>query len=66
MLPLDLTKLQPPTLPTSGTKIKHVIARWIVLLIMNDGGCSLIFAKVINPNTINATTKSSCITHPMN
>ena len=33
-------------LPTLGTKIKHVIVQWIALLIVEDGKCSLTFAKV--------------------
>jgi hypothetical protein len=46
------------------TKLKRVIAWWIALLIMEDGGCRLIFAKVTNPNIIKAAGKSSRITHP--
>ena len=42
----------PPNLGTSGTKIKRVIDRWIALLVMEDGGCSLTFAKGDNPNII--------------
>ena len=39
MLHLNLPKLLPHDLPTSGTKIKRVMARWITLLIKDDGGC---------------------------
>ena len=35
-------------MPTSPTKIKRVIVWWITLIIMEDGGCTLIFAKVTN------------------
>jgi hypothetical protein len=56
----------PPTLSTSATKIKCVIARWIPLLVVGDDGCGLTFAKVTNPNIINTVAKSSCITHPPN
>ena len=38
--------MPPLYMPASGTKIKHVIARWIALLIVEDGGCSLTFMKV--------------------
>ena len=58
--------MPPPNLLTSGTKIKHVIAQWIALLIMEDGGCSLTIVKVTNPNIIKATAKLSGITHPLN
>jgi hypothetical protein len=37
---------------------------WATLLIMKDGGCSLTFAKVTNPNVINAVAKSPCIYSP--
>ena len=33
---------------------------------MKDGGCSLTFAKVTNPNIIKVIAKSSCITNPPN
>jgi hypothetical protein len=66
MLPPDLSKLPPPNLHTSGTKIKHAIAWWIALLIMEDGGCSLTFAEVTNPNIIIVATKSTCIIHTPN
>ena len=66
MSPPNLPKLPPPNLSTSGTKIKCVIAQWIALLIMEDGGCSLIFAKVTDPNIINAVAKSPCITYSPN
>ena len=33
---------------------------------LEDSGCSLIFAKVTNPNIVKAATKSSCITHAPN
>ena len=49
--------MPPPNLPTLGTKIKRFIAQWIAFLIVEDGGHSLMFAKV---------TKSSSITHPLN
>jgi hypothetical protein len=53
----------PPKLPTSRTKIKHDNARWITLLIMEDVGCNLTFAKVMtNTNIIKAVAKSPCIT----
>ena len=42
----NLFKLPPLNLPTSFTKIEHVIAWWIQLLIMEDDGCTLTFAKV--------------------
>jgi hypothetical protein len=47
----------PPNLPTSRTKIKHVIALWRALLIMEDVGCSLTFVKVTNSNIIKAMAK---------
>jgi hypothetical protein len=37
--------MPPLKLPTSLTKIKRVIARWIAPHIMKDGGCSLIFLQ---------------------
>ena len=55
-----------PNLATLGTRIKHVITRWIAFLNMNDGGCSLIYVKVTNPNFIKEVAKSPCITHPPN
>jgi hypothetical protein len=33
---------------------------------MEDGGCSLTFAEVTNPNIIKAATKILCTTHPPN
>ena len=56
--------MPPPNLPT--TKIEHVIAWWITLLVMDDGGCSMTFAKATNPNVIKAAATSSCITRPLN
>jgi hypothetical protein len=35
-------------MPTLLTKIKRVIAWWTMLIIMNDGGCTLVSAKVTN------------------
>ena len=58
--------MPPPNMATSATRFKHVIARWRGLLIMEDGGCGLTFAKVTNPDIIKATAKSPCITHPPN
>ena len=49
--------MPPPNLPTSGTKMKCVIAynyMRITLPIMKDGGCNLTFAKVTNPNITKA------------
>ena len=46
-------------LPTSDTKIKHVKAWWITLLIVEGGGCSLIVAKMTNPNIIKAAIVQS-------
>jgi hypothetical protein len=40
--------MPPPNFPTLSIKIKRVIAWWIALQIMEDGGCSLTFAKVAN------------------
>jgi hypothetical protein len=61
------SKLPPPNLSTSGTKIKCVIAWWIgALLIMEDGGCSLTFVNATNPNIIKVAAESPCITHPPN
>ena len=58
-------KSQPPlNLPTMGTKIKHVLAQWIALLHIENGRCSLTFAKVIKPNNNKTATKSSYIIHP--
>ena len=34
------------------TKVKCVTTQWIALLIMKDGGCTLMFAKVIDPTII--------------
>ena len=62
MMPPNLSKLSPPNLLT---KVKHVISRWIAILIMEDGGCRLTFVKMTNPNVIKVATKSSCITHPL-
>jgi hypothetical protein len=56
--------MPPSNLPTSSTKITHVIAWWTTLLIMEDGGCTWLFPKVTNPNIIEAATKSPRITHP--
>ena len=56
----------PSNLPTLPTNVKHVVAQWIAILIMEDGGCSLIFAQVTNPNTIKVMAKSPCITHASN
>ena len=44
--------MAPSNLPTSSTKIKRVIAQWMALCIMEDGGCILTFAKVTNVNII--------------
>ena len=66
MAPPDSPKLLPPNLPISGTKIKRVITRWIGLLIIEDDGCSLAFAKVTNPNIIKGVDKSPYISHPPN
>ena len=57
------SRMPPLNLPTSGTKIKCVIAQWITLLVMEDGGCSLTYVKEIDPNIIKVAAKSSCITH---
>ena len=48
-----------PDFPTLGTKFKLVIVRSIALLVMEDDGCSLIVAKVTNPNVI----KVVCLNH---
>ena len=56
----------PSKLSTLLTKIKRVIAWWIALLVMEDGGCNLIFAKVTNPNIIKVAAESIRITHPLN
>ena len=61
MSPSNVSKLLPPNVPTSGTKIKRVIAWWIALLVMEDGGCSLTFAQVTNPNITKVVAKSRCI-----
>ena len=58
--------MAPRNLSNSPTKIKHVIVRWIALLIMEDDGCSFIFAEVPNPNIIKVVTTSTCIIHPPN
>ena len=50
--------MPPPNLPTSGTKIKSVITWCIALLVMEEGGCSLTFAKLTNPNIMKVATKS--------
>ena len=55
-----------PNLPNLPTKIKHVRVRSVAPLVMEDGGCSLIFAKVIDMHIIEVATKSSCIAHPPN
>lgn len=60
------SNMPPPKLPTSPTKIKCVIAWWITFLTMEDGGCSLMSAKVTNLNIIKAATKSTHIIHPPN
>ena len=44
--------------------MKGVIAWWIILLILKDGGCSFTFVKVSDPNNIKAAAKSPCNTHP--
>ena len=62
----NLPKLPPPNFPSFGTRIKRVVVGWITLLIMEEGGCSLTFAKFTNPKIVNAAAKSSCITHPLN
>ena len=62
----DLSKRPHLELPTSRTKIKRVIARWIALLIMEDGWCSLTFAKVTKPSIIKAAAKSPYLTHLSN
>jgi hypothetical protein len=41
--------------PPHHIKMKNVIARWIALIIMEDGGCS---TKVTNPNIIKVAAKS--------
>ena len=56
----------PPNLPTWCTEIKCDKARWIALLNMEDGGYSLTFMKVINPNVIKVVAKSPCITRLVN
>ena len=66
MRPPNLSKLSSPDLPTSGTEIKHVIAPWIALLVMEDGWVQFDFAHVINPHIIKATIQSPCVTHPLN
>ena len=58
--------MPPPNLPKSPTKIKRVRVPWVALLIMKNGGCSLISPKTTNPNIIKVTTKSGCIIHPPN
>ena len=58
--------MPPLDLPTLSTKIKHVIAQWIALHIMDDDGYILTFAEVTNPNIIKVVAKSSCIIHPPN
>jgi len=63
MLPPNLSKLLSPNLSTLGIKIKSVIAQWIAPLIMEDDGCSLIFAKVTNINIIKAGDKVACSPH---
>ena len=40
--------------------------QWLALLIVEDGGCTLIFAKVTNPNIIKVSTKAMCINRPPN
>ena len=37
-----------PNVLTSSTKFERVIVRWIALLIMEDGGCSLTFVNTTN------------------
>ena len=65
MLPPNLLKLPPPNLPTSDIKKnKCVIAQWIALLVVEDGGCSLTFEKVTNPSIIRVAAKSTCIYSP--
>ena len=62
----NLPKLLPPNLPNLPTKINHARAQWVVLPIMEDDGCRLIYVKVTNPNIIKVLAKSTCITHPLN
>ena len=57
----NLPKLPSPNLPTSGTKIKHVIAWWIAPIIIEDGGCSLTFVKVATPNIIKAVVNPNIV-----
>lgn len=47
-MPPNFSKWSPPMLPTSLTKSKCVKAQCIALLIIKDGGCTLIFEKVTN------------------
>ena len=51
--------------PSSHAKFKCVRAQWATLLIMEDVGGSLIFAKVINTDIIKVATKLACGTHPI-
>ena len=64
--PPNVSKLLPLNVPTLSTKFKCVIAWWITLFIMEDGGYSLIFAKVTNANIIKVAIKSPWITHTLN
>ena len=66
MPPPNLVKFLRPNMSTLPTKMKRVIAWWIALLIVKDGGCSLIFAKVTNPNIVKVVVKPTCITHLSN
>ena len=58
--------MPPPNLPTLGTKIKCVIARWVALPIMKDSVYSLTFAKATAVNIIKVAAKSPCTYSPTN
>ena len=63
MPPPNLPKLPPPNSLISSTIIKCIIAKWITL-IMEDGGCSLSFAKMTKGITTHPT---KCrVDHPHN
>ena len=66
LLPNLVLKGGAPNLPNLPTKIKRVRVRSVAPLVMEDGGCSLIFAKVIDLHIIEVAAKSSCIAHPPN
>ena len=55
--------MPPPNFPNSPTKIKHVRAQLVALLIMEDVGCTLMYANVANPNIIKVATKPTFMSH---